>query len=485
MEKQSGGDTYFTVDFSIPDYVQAVARILLKEGYKCYLVGGALRDVVMTINPDDYDLATDALPEVMLTIFPKAVSTGIRFGTVTVLVSDVHGVRQEVQVTTLRSEQQYVDGRWPSSVKFVTNLDEDLSRRDFTWNAMALDFSQTELDGKAEVKTWVIYDPFGGKKDLWRKRVCAVGDPIERFTEDGLRAFKACRMAAQLDFELDPGTFSAIQKTLPIARKISMERIRDEFMKMVKNSAKPSVGVELMRTSGLLEIFMPELLEGVGVDQPVYHAYDVYTHLLKSMDAAPVEIRLAALFHDLGKPRKAMPDGHFYGHDLESEKITREIMKRMKFSRVDIERVTRLVRFHMFYYPVPEEDSSKDEIEKYEAHLWTDAAVRRFVARVGEENIEDLFKLRIADASGNPNAMFQPDEIEKLQERISEVRAKDMVLKITDLAIDGNDLKAMGVPVGPEMGRILTTILTKVIDDPGLNEKEQLKKMVKDIQLTL
>jgi tRNA nucleotidyltransferase (CCA-adding enzyme) len=481
MKKASNNQSHFTVDFAIPDYVQAVARILLKEGYKCYLVGGALRDVVMHIEPDDYDLATDALPEAMLSIFPKAVSTGIKFGTVTVLVQDQHEVRQEVQVTTLRSEQQYVDGRWPSHVKFVSDIDEDLSRRDFTWNAMALDFAQTELDGKDEKKTWTVYDPFGGKKDLEKKIVRAVGDSVERFTEDGLRSFRACRLAAQLGFDIDPATFAAIQKTLPVARKISMERIRDEFVKMLKFVPKPSVGIELLRTSGLLEIFMPELLEGVGVEQPVFHAYDVYTHLLKSMDAAPVEIRLPALFHDLAKPRKAMPDGHFYGHDVESERMTREIMKRMKFSRADIEDVARLVRYHMFFYPVPEEGSSSEEVEKYEAHMWTDAAVRRFVARVGEENIEDLFELRIADASGNPNTMFKPDEIEKLQERISEVRAKDMVLKITDLDIDGHDLKEIGIEPGPEMGRILAKLLDKVIDDPSLNDKEKLKELAKKV----
>lgn len=482
MQSDHESSTDFDVEFAIPDYVQSVARILLKEGYKCYLVGGALRDVVLDTIPDDYDLATDALPDAMLSVFPKAVSTGIKFGTVTVLVQDSNGVRREVQVTTLRSEQQYVDGRWPSKVKFVRDLDQDLSRRDFTWNAMALDFSQTELDGKDEKKSWCIYDPFGGKKDLWRKIVRAVGYPVERFTEDGLRSFKACRMAAQLDFTIENQTFSAIKETLPVARKISMERIRDEFMKMIKHSAKPSIGIELMRTSGLLKIFMPELLETIGVDQPVFHAYDVYNHLLKSMDAAPVDIRLAALFHDIGKPRKAMPNGHFYGHDIESEKMTREIMRRMKFSRSEIEKVAKLVRYHMFFYPIIDEGSSDEEVEKYEAKLWTDAAVRRFMAKVGEENIEDLFLLRIADATGNPNTMFKPEEIEKLQERISEVRAKDMVLKVSDLDIDGDDLMNMGVPAGPEMGTILSRLLEKVIDDPTLNDNKILKNLVKEMR---
>ncbi len=457
--------------------MQTVARVLLKEGFQCYLVGGALRDVVMGIEPDDYDLATDALPEEMLGIFPRSVSTGIRFGTVTVLIREGAGERHEVQVTTLRSEQQYVDGRWPTHVKFVKDLDEDLSRRDFTFNSMALDFSSAKLDGKDEIKKWEIYDPFGGRKDMERKIVCAVGEPEERFTEDGLRAFKACRMAAQLGFDVDQETFKAIKNTIPVARKVSMERIRDEFMKMMKNSAKPSIGIELMRTSGLLEIFMPELLECCDVDQPLFHTFDVYTHLLRTVDAAPVGIRLSALFHDIGKPKKAMPDGHFYGHDIEAEAMTRTIMKRMKFSKAEIERTAKLVRHHMFYYPVLDENANEQEIEQYEAKKWTDAAVRRFIARVGEENIDDLFELRIADASANPATVFQPKEIELLQKRISEVREKDMALKIADLEIDGHDLMELGVEAGPKMGEIMKALLDKVIEDPKLNDKEVLKRL--------
>lgn len=467
--------------FSIPSYVQSVARILLKEGFHCYLVGGALRDVVMSIEPDDYDLATDALPEEMLKIFPKAVSTGIRFGTVTVLIADADGVRNEVQVTTLRSEQQYTDGRWPSKVTFVSDIDEDLSRRDFTFNAMALDFSSDVLDGSEEEKEWTVYDPFGGKQDMERKVVRAVGDPVERFTEDGLRAFKACRMASQLEFEIHPETKNAIKKTLPVARMVSKERIRDEFVKMLKHSAKPSIGIIRMKETGLLEIFMPELLEAVDVPQPKYHADDVFMHLMRTVDAAPVDIRLAALFHDIGKPRKAMPNGHFYGHDLEGEKMAREIMKRLRFSRSEIERISKLVRFHMFYYPVITEGATEQEVEQYEAKKWTDAAVRRFIARVGEENIDDLFSLRIADAAANPKSVFQPKEIELLQSRISDVRAKDMALRVSDLAISGDDLMQMGIDPGPKMGEILKKLLDEVIEDPAQNDKDRLLERAREL----
>jgi len=481
MAESRADKNQFYTEFIIPEYVQIVARILLKEGYSCYLVGGALRDVVLSIEPDDYDLATDALPEEMLGIFPKAVSTGIRFGTVTVIVKDSAEVRHEVQVTTLRSEQQYVDGRWPAHVRFVKDLDEDLRRRDFTFNAMALDFSSNELDGKEEKRKWAIYDLFGGRDDLDRKTVRAVGNPAERFKEDGLRVFKACRMASQLGFSIDPRTFDAITQTLSVAQKISMERIRDEFMKMLKNSNKPSVGVELMRTSGLLEIFMPELLLSVGVEQPVYHSDDVYTHLLRTMDCAPVDSRLAGLLHDIGKPQKAMGDGHFYGHDVEGEKLTRDIMKRMKFSKSEIDRVAHLVKYHMFYYPVLPEDATETDVEEYEAKKWTDAAVRRFIVRVGEDNIDDLFALRIADASANPTSIFQPDEIELLQKRISEVREKDMALKVTDLDISGEDLQKIGIKPGPRMGAILSKLLEEVIEEPSLNDKKVLEEMALNI----
>jgi poly(A) polymerase/tRNA nucleotidyltransferase (CCA-adding enzyme) len=469
----------FTVEFGIPEYVQTVARILLKEGFECYLVGGALRDIVLGIEPDDYDLASDAMPDQMLKIFPKAVSVGAKFGTITVIVSEVDGSHHDVEVTTFRSEEQYVDGRWPSKVEFVKDLDKDLSRRDFTWNAMAFDFSSAKLDGDEKPKEWKVYDPFGGRDDLEKKVVRAVGNPVERFKEDGLRSFKACRMAAQLGFDIESETLEAIKKTITVAKQVSMERIRDEFMKILKNADKPSIGVELMRQTGLLEIFMPELVEAVGVEQPKYHEFDVYEHSLRSMDEAPEHIRLAALLHDIGKPNKSMGDGRFYGHDVEGEKITKEIMKRMKFSNADIKKVSSLVRNHMFYYPTVEDGATPEEVEKYEAKRWTDSAVRRFIQRVGEENIDDLFTLRIADASGNPKTMFHAGEIEQLQERISEVRAKDMALKVTDLNIDGNDLADIGVERGPKMREILEKLLDEVIEDPSLNDKEKLLEKAK------
>lgn len=464
------------VKMKIPKYVQDVAKILLEGGFQCYLVGGALRDIVYGKQPHDYDLATDALPEEMIKIFPKSVSTGIRFGTVIALSADSFGEMHEVEVTTFRSESNYIDGRWPSSVEFVSDIDMDLGRRDFTFNAMAVDFSKISLDGSEEEKLVEIYDPFGGVEDIKKGVVKAVGTPLERFKEDGLRAFKACRLASQFGFSIEEDTFEAIKESLPVASQISMERIRDEFMKMILNSPKPSVGIDLMMQSGLLAIFMPELLEGIGVEQKLFHADDVYWHSLRTCDCAHDSVKLAGLLHDIGKPRTDMGNGHFYGHDQVGALMAVEIMRRMKFSQVEIAKVRKLIENHMFYYPHMTEDMSEEEKRNIEMHSWSDSAVRRFIQRVGEENIDDLFKLRLADAQSNPNTSFKPEEITLLQSRISEIRQQDMVLKVTDLKITGTDLFELGIPKGPAMGNILKELLELVIDDPSLNSREGLAK---------
>lgn len=465
----------------MPNYVQKVGRILLKEGYECYLVGGAVRDIVLDKKPHDYDLATDALPDEMLNMFPKSVSTGAKFGTIIVLVQDEHGETYEVEVTTFRSEAEYIDGRWPSSVKFVDDIDKDLGRRDFTFNAMAIDLSQVDLDDGKEEKEVEIYDPFDGIGDIKKKTVRAVGTAIERFKEDGLRSFKACRMASQLGFTIESETFEAISKSLSVAASVSMERIRDEFMKMLLNSPKPSIGINLMRESGLLSIFMPELSEGYGVEQKLYHAHDVYTHSLKTCDVAEDSVKLAALLHDIAKPRTDMGNGHFYGHDRMGADMAGEIMKRMKFPNSEIERVKKLIVNHMFYYPHIEEGMSDEQKENIELHEWSDSAVRRFIQRVGEENIDDLFKLRMADAQSNPSTSFKPDEVTILQKRISQVRQEDMALKVTDLRITGEDLEALGIEKGPGMGIILKELLERVLDDPMLNTKEKLSEIAKQL----
>jgi len=470
------------VKITLPEYVQKVARILVKEGYDCYLVGGALRDLVLGKAPHDYDLATNALPDEMLNIFPRSVSVGAKFGTIMALVQDKHGETHEVEVTTFRSESEYVDGRWPSNVEFEQEIDKDLGRRDFTFNAMAMDLSQLKLDGIEEEKEADIYDPFDGIGDIEKKLVRAVGTPIERFKEDGLRAFKACRVASQLGFDIEKATLDAIKEATPVARQVSMERIRDEFMKMLLNSPQPSVGIDLMRQTDLLQIFMPELLEGVDIEQKLFHAHDVYWHALKTCDVAHDSVKLVALLHDIAKPRTDMGNGHFYGHDRMGSEVAEKIMKRMKFSQSEIKRVKILIENHMFYYPHIKEEMTDQEKENIEMHKWSDAAVRRFIQRVGEENIDDLFKLRLADAQSNPSTAFKPDEITILQKRISEVRREDMALKITDLDITGEDLMELGIQKGPRLGEILKELLEMVLDDPLLNSKEKLIEKAKEIE---
>jgi len=466
---------------TLPDYVQKTARMLIDEGFECYLVGGAVKDIVLGNNPHDYDLATDALPDEMLNIFPESVATGAKFGTILALTADKKGEVYEVEVTTFRSEAEYVDGRWPSSVEFVVDIDKDLGRRDFTFNAMAIDLSRANVSGDENEQLLDIYDPFNGVTDLNRKLVRAVGTPIERFKEDGLRAFRACRLASELEFVIEEETYRAISKSVPIVEMVSMERIRDEFMKLLLYSPKPSRGINLLKDTGLLAIFLPELLEAVGVEQKLYHKYDVYEHSLRTCDIAEDSVKFVALLHDIGKIHTDSKDGHFYNHDSVGAEMVGKIMKRLKFPNEEIEKAKKLVKNHMFYYPHVTEDMDKEEKEKVKLHEWSDAAIRRFLRRVGEENIEDLFKLRIADATANPHSEFDSTEIAKLQTHISEVLKQDMALKLSDLKITGDDLAGIGVERGPKMGEILNKLLDIVIEDPLKNKKDLLLEEAKKI----
>jgi len=472
----------------IPEYVVNVADMLVNSGYKAYLVGGAVKDLLLGMEPKDYDIATNALPEQISALFAHSVSTNAKFGTILVITSDREGERFDVEVTTFRKEEDYFGGRWPAKVEFTTDITEDLSRRDFTINAMAIDLDNIYDQGSH--KTESIIDPFNGQQDLEKKLIKAVGDPIERFSEDGLRAYRACRLAAILGFEIESETFEAIKKSLHIAEKVSMERVRDELMKLLKYAPKPSIGIELFRESGLLKLFIPELLECVDVNQPEWHVEDVYRHSLATLDLAEDSIKLAALLHDIGKARTRSEDEtgvHFFGHDKVGSEMAKVIMERLRFSKAQIKKVSNLIRWHMFHYPsadwrkgnqleaIVEEESSKQG-------GWTDSAIRRFISNVGEEYIEDLFKLRIADANSNPKSSFDPLEIQSLQNRIAEVRSKDMALKITDLNVTGNDLEQVGIEKGPKMGQVLNYLLEEVIEEPLLNEKENLLKMAKEFQ---
>jgi len=440
----------------IPRVAKSLAAVFASRGFQCHLVGGAVRDMMMGRSLSDLDIATDALPEQVSSLFRRVVPTGIRHGTVTVLFQ---GVRFEV--TTFRTESGYSDGRRPDSVSFAPSILDDLSRRDFTINAMAYDL----LAGRME-------DPHGGARDLSRRLIRAIGDPEERFREDGLRPLRACRFAAQLGFTVDGDTLRAISLTLDVVAEVSAERVRDEILKILE-SPVPSVALELMRETGILAIVLSELCEGIGVVQGELHCYDVFTHSLRACDAAPrssVEVRLAALLHDVGKPRALRVDESgrpaFHGHEKLSRDLAAAALQRLRLPIAVIRRVAHLVEHHMFNY--------QEE--------WSDAAVRRFVARVGEDAIDDLFALRRADQIGMcaENANMFPQGLALLADRVRAVREGDRAFTVGELAVDGADIMShLGIGPGPTVGAILAALLQAVLDDPAQNERERLLEIAR------
>lgn len=445
------------IDSKIPKYVWWVSERLAKAGHEAYLVGGSVRDLVIGRPPKDFDLATNAKPDEVQRLFPDSIAIGAAFGIITVLAPDEKGEVFQVEVATYRTEEDYTDGRWPTKVEFTTDISRDLGRRDFTINAMAYPLHLPENERE-------LLDPFDGVGDIERKIIRAVGTPIERFKEDGLRGFRACRLASVLGYAIEPETMKAIKDTVEIAEKVSVERMREEFLKILYQSSTPSVGIELMREGGLLRIFLPELLEGIGIKQSKRHVNNVYEHILRTVDKAIDEVKLAALFHDIGKPRCATADGHFYGHEVVGARMAKEIMRRMKFSNEEIDRVQKLVKRHMFWY--------QEE--------WTDSAVRRLIRSIGgEEMIEPMLALRMADSQSDRDTEFKPWVVEALQKRIAKLREQEMALKVTDLALNGQDVIKLGVPEGYNVRVILDYLLDLVVDEPGMNTRENLEKEVK------
>jgi len=425
-----------------------VIKTLREAGHEALLVGGGIRDLLLGRPVQDWDLATSAPPDDVMGLFPKASPTGLRHGTVTVLAGGT-----AVEITTFRIEGPYSDGRHPDWVRMDAGLEDDLARRDFTVNAMAFD---PDSGG--------FFDFHGGLNDLQARLLRTVGDPDERFQEDGLRPLRGIRLAVVLNMTIESETQAALGRAAEQVAGVAKERVREELLKLIA-AEKPSRGIELLRATGLLEIVLPELLEGVGMEQNRYHAYDVYEHTLRTLDYAPREnrvVRLAALLHDVGKPRtRRVVDGEgtFYNHEHVGADLTREILDRLRFSRAERDEVVHLVAEHMFHY-TPE---------------WSDAAVRRFLGRVGVERVRDLFELREADTRAH--GMGEPDsgELEELTRRIEAVRARAEALKVEDLAVDGYEvMKELGLSPGPQVGRILEALLDQVLEDPSVNEKGKL-----------
>ena len=434
---------------AVPRDVLDLCERLRSQGKRSWIVGGCVRDLLLGRVASDWDIATDARPNELLGIFPRAIPTGIEHGTVTVVVAGRH-----YEVTTLRGEGTYSDGRRPDWVNFVDDITADLARRDFTVNAIAID----SLDGK-------VIDPFAGRGDLERGLLRAVGNPIDRFSEDGLRVLRAARFVATLELSLDPATEAAIEPTLDTYRKVAHERIRDEWVKAM-SARLPSRAFDVMRRTGILEVTCPELLEGVGLQQNKWHAYDVWRHALECMDACTADpvLRIAALLHDVGKPRTrawsdTSHDYTFYDHDRVGAEIAEPIAARLRFSNEDRARIVSLVRHHLFHYSD-----------------WSDAAVRRWIRRVGPERVEDLYVLNAADVRAKGRD-FQPDleALAQLRAHVARVLAQGAALSTRDLKINGHDLIGdLGIQPGPLIGRILDALLEAVTNDPALNDREAL-----------
>ena len=467
----------------IPTELQKMNSLFEAAGFEAYLVGGAVRDEIMGKGAHDWDVATNAKPEEVIKIFHRVIPTGIKHGTVT-----VHFMKQAIEVTTFRTESDYSDGRHPDKVEYAGHIEEDLSRRDFTMNAMA-----------ASLKNGHIVDPYGGAEDIQKKTIRAVGQPVERFMEDGLRPVRAVRFASQLGFKIEENTWAAIlrEDILKKSSGISLERFRDEFCKILL-SPVPSVGLKLLEESGLLKIFVPELLQGRGCvqsDERGFHNFDVLDHNFYACDGAVLRgegdssscdqsqgdqsdrlliLRLAALFHDVAKPScKRAEAGKitFYNHEIAGAKMAGGILARLKFSNAQIDAVCHLIKEHMFNY-----ESS-----------WSDAAVRRFVQRVGAQNIDALFDLRLADIYGMKRVEVRLHDtavcgkLLELRERVDGVLSQKSAMGLKDLAVNGGDLIALGIPAGKKMGAILKELFEAVTDDPAMNNRDTLLALAKNL----
>jgi poly(A) polymerase/tRNA nucleotidyltransferase (CCA-adding enzyme) len=423
-----------------------------------------VRDFLREVGPKDWDITTNAKPEEIQKIFPKSFYKN-QFLTVTVRTENESPELKGIEITTYRSEAKYTDKRHPDEIKFAKTIEEDLGRRDFTVNAIAM-----SIEGQKSN----IVDPFGGEKDLKTKIIKAVGKPRERFSEDALRMMRAVRFAITLgkNWKIEEKTKKAIKENSFWLQAISKERIRDELMKII-TSERAADGIELLHQLDLLKYIMPELEEGYGVSQNKHHIYDCYEHSLRSLDYAAKKnfnkyVRLSALLHDVGKPRTKRgegPEATFYGHEMVGAKMTIQILNRLKFPKKDIEKITKLVRYHLFYY-------TPDEVGE--------SSVRRLVRQVGPENMEELLEVRMADRIGSGCPKAEPYKLRHLRYVIDRVSQDPISVKM--LEISGNDImKILKIKPGPKIGQILDVLLGYVLEEPKKNNKDFLKKAVEKL----
>ena len=446
----------------IPPEVLKIVGNIEKSGFEAWVVGGCVRDLLLGRKPHDWDVTTNASPAEIQGIFDHTYYTN-DFGTVGVVTDSLDETLKVVEVTPYRLEGKYSDSRRPDSVIFSQKLDDDLKRRDFTINALA--YSPTQ--GK-------MVDLYGGVKDIKDMLVRAVGEPRARFGEDALRILRAIRIAAELDFAIEEETKGAMVELVSQLEKVSKERIRDEFVRII-NSQKPLKSLVLAQGMGLLKYIAPDLEQGMGVEQNQAHSFDVFEHNLRSLQHAAdkdwsSDIRIAALFHDVGKPKTRRwsdekKDWTFYGHDVVGAKITKKVLEDLRFSREIVDKVERLVRWHMFF-------SDPDKI--------TLSAVRRIITNVGRENIEDLVKLRICDRIGTGRPKEQPFRLRMYQSMIEQT-LRDPI-SVGMLAVDGKRVMEITREApGPRIGWMLHALLEEVLDDPTKNTVEYLGERLGDL----
>jgi tRNA nucleotidyltransferase (CCA-adding enzyme) len=447
------------MEIILPDEVYQVITKFQTAGKNIYLVGGVVRDILLKRPHKDWDLTTDATPEQILELFPDGFYEN-QFGTVG--INTKYGV---LEVTTMRKEGVYEDSRHPTEVSWTKNIEEDLARRDFTINAMALQINQKDKPQ--------IIDPFNGQKDLEQKLIRSVGESDKRFQEDALRLMRAIRFSAQLGFKIEDKTLESIKKNSQLIKNISWERIRDELFKILK-SDNYYEGVILLKETGLLEYILPEVTKCFGIVQegPKHdRVYDIGEHLLLSLKFCPSKdplVRFACLVHDIGKLDTFRKDEKgnvtFYGHETVGARLVKEVGKRLRLSSKQIDKLYSLVRWHMF------------TVSEHQ----TDSAIRRFIRNVGLENIEDMMAVRVGDRLGGGTQTETSWRMEEFKKRIEEVMQKPF--SISDLKITGTDvMEILQIKPGPKVGEILNKLFQEVLEDAVKNNKEYLTDQVRKI----
>src|SRR3989338_395327 len=446
------------MNITIPKEIRAAVAILEGAGFDEYLVGGCVRDILIGRAPQDWDITTNAKPEKIQELFPKSFYEN-KFGTVSVVTESDDPRLRTIEITPFRLEGKYSDKRHPDEIKFADKLEDDLARRDFTVNSLALHDSE-------------IIDLFGGQDDLKNTLIRAVGDPKERFDEDALRIMRAIRLSSELDFEIEEKTFSALKEKANLLKLIAMERIREEFSKTLMSDT-PSKAIEKMRELGILKIFLPELEEGWEVGQNKHHIYTVWEHNIKALDCAakerwPLVVRMSALFHYIGKPRAKHgdgPDSTFYNHEVIGAKMSFEVLTRLKYSNEIVEKVSKLVRYHLFYYNV-------DEVRE--------SSVRRLISRVGPEDMEDLIRVRICDRIGSGVPKAEPYKLRHFRFLVEKLQRDPVSVKM--IKINGERIKQLtGLVQGIKIGLILNALMEEVLEDPEKNQTESLERRVLEL----